>query len=216
MPVKLDEWLIMYVYVPAQKNDQLQVFTDLEPWMKHQDSIILGGDFNCELLGQYDMTDAVELQHDFEGDDDNGASRVDRLHVKGEPFTTTQALTVDQPAHKSDHKEVRLKLSSGEVQRPRTKPKVYYPVRSGRPRRVQGPIDQGLLRLLETYEQAGKPVSNWDNLVVHIKLLLQRVQRKKQVQAERYYKQLRGETQIPRTRRYFKTRINSSLQDADQ
>ncbi|KAF4142194.1 hypothetical protein GN958_ATG08616 [Phytophthora infestans] len=113
MPVKLDEWLIMYVYVPAQKNDQLQVFTDLEPWMKHQDSIILGGDFNCELLGQYDMTDAVELQHDFEGDDD-------------------------------------------------------------------------------------------------------RVQRKKQVQAERYYKQLRGETQIPRTRRYFKTRINSSLQDADQ
>lgn len=49
MAVELDGYLIVNIYAPANKLEQPQFFQDLEPWLSHHKSIILGGAFNCVL-----------------------------------------------------------------------------------------------------------------------------------------------------------------------
>ncbi|OWY96917.1 hypothetical protein PHMEG_00032693 [Phytophthora megakarya] len=242
MAIEIDDWLVVNIYAPAQKEDRPQFFKDLEQWIQYHESIILGGDFNCvlrpsrdritnrrpstapcessipqEMMDRYDMTDAVELHHDLEDDEEerdpmqfytrwsqDGASRIDRFYVKGKPFIATQALIVMDAAHDSDHQEVRLVLSQGHKLSTSMASKVYYPIRSGRPQRTREnreTIESGLLPMLESFDEQGRPVTHWDELVASIQQLLLRVKRADRNQTNRYYKKLRNEAKIPRTSR---------------
>ncbi|OWZ11785.1 hypothetical protein PHMEG_00015143 [Phytophthora megakarya] len=167
-----------------------------------------------ELVDIHELTDAVEMNRDLDMEEEDndplqhytfwrkdGASRLDRFYVKGEPMLVTQWVDVLNPAHDSDHQEVRLELATGTPQSRIHSMKPYYPIRSGRPQRIRDKIEANLVPLLDRFESSDHPVAEWDKLVTEIQETL-RVTRSRDIQqTDRYFKTLRAETRIPRSTR---------------
>ncbi|ETL78363.1 hypothetical protein L917_20821, partial [Phytophthora nicotianae] len=166
-----------------------------------------------QLMNRREFTDAIDLNHDLDDDREelnplhhytfwrkDGASRLDRFYVKGEAFNATQWVDVVDPAHDSDHQELRIVIKTKtDLNRIRTR--IYYPIQSGRPQRVQAKIEEHLTILLDQFDEEGDLVNNWDNLVRNIQAMLVEVRQADRKQTQRYYQKLRSETRIPRETR---------------
>ncbi|KAF4032893.1 hypothetical protein GN244_ATG15203 [Phytophthora infestans] len=159
------------------------------------------------------MTDAVDLQFDLDGDDEvqdplhhftfwrkNSASRLDRFYVKGEPFHILQSMNVLDPAHDSDHQEVRINICTRKTERELRTGKLY-PISSGRPHRIREAIERGLIPLLDDYERTADPVGKSDALIGDIQPLLKRTRIDDRKQASRYFRKLRADTHVPKATR---------------
>ncbi|OWZ18255.1 hypothetical protein PHMEG_0007682 [Phytophthora megakarya] len=166
------------------------------------------------LIDNGDFSDAVDLKYylqtDFDTEEEEmdplnhftfwckeGASRLDRFYVKGEPFTYAQWLDVIEPAHDSDHHEIRFELKSNSLKPPRSKAPSHYPIPSGKLQRIRKSIEDQLVPLLEKYEQSKNPVGEWDELVSTIQKLLNDVRKQDRTQTQSYFQKLRAESRVP-------------------
>ncbi|EGZ16870.1 hypothetical protein PHYSODRAFT_501298 [Phytophthora sojae] len=235
MAVEFDGWLLVNIYAPIDQAERLEFFSDLDPWLRHHESIILGGDFNCvlnrqqdrvtgrkpstascespylqEMLQGLELTDAVSLKYQLDEEDvdhdplhhysfwrKDGASRLDRFYVKGQPYAAVQWVEALPPAHNSDHYEVRLEHSLGHRRHQRSHRPIQHPIVSGRPERVREALGQGLHKLLDAFDNGGNPVGQWDKLVADIQNLIRDTSRQDRKQTQRYFENLRAATRKP-------------------
>lgn len=116
------------------------------------------------------LTDAITLIHHIDDEEEeidplhhysywarDGASRLDRFYVKGEPYSQTQWVTAESPANDSDHQEVCLELYAGGNDHHRRQNGIQYPIKTGRPERVRIAIAEGLVDLMTEFEKKRQP-----------------------------------------------------------
>ncbi|KAE8983964.1 hypothetical protein PR001_g23309 [Phytophthora rubi] len=159
------------------------------------------------LKNRFDMTDAMNLVSHVEDEQDehdplnyysywkhDGASRLDRFYVTGEPYDQVQWVEAVEAAHDSDHREVRMELSSRGAGSNTEQSSVVYPIHTGRPQRVHDAIAAGIGKLMDTYETSKHPVKDWDGIITGLQRLLQDVKLADARQRKRYFANLRAST----------------------
>ncbi|KAE9296571.1 hypothetical protein PR003_g23727 [Phytophthora rubi] len=159
------------------------------------------------LKNRFDMTDAMNLVSHVEDEQDehdplnyysywkhDGASRLDRFYVTGEPYDQVQWVEAVEAAHDSDHREVRMELSSRGAGSNTEQSSVVYPIHTGRPQRVHDAIAAGIGKLMDTYETSKHPVKDWDGIITGLQRLLQDVKLADARQRKRYFANPRAST----------------------
>lgn len=173
-----------------------------------------------KILRKQDFTDAIVLSRHLAEEDESdpinfftywskeGASRLDRYYVKGDPYTHVQWVGENAPAWNSDHQEVRLELSDERKKQKQSGTPQYYPITSGKPDRVHQGIAAGTSKLTETFEACENPTKYWDDVIMGLQRLLQQVTKDDQRQSKIYFENIKAAT-----RQLYETR--EGIQEAE-